>query len=441
MATFSIRGVHLNIKKVYADGRVGYRHYHKRGKGAVCIGETAHKLKGDLPAEMLERALAATKADGAPPPPRAPSKTLRELFDEWQASAEYRAEVRSRNTRQLHDDNIEKWCEGAYTSERGVQKKFGDMPYVLVEQDWAKDKFLTFRDRHSTGWRPCKVAEAEANKARRGDDYPLKSTLGVYFIRIDGPKPYGFQFRETPKAADHLTSTLGSCLAWAKRRGKIKINPMEGVERLYRSDRAMIIWEAEHLKQLQAGAAVEPARPCPRQVWDGVLGAALTGLAMIDLLRLRWPMILEEVIDLEGGRTKTGTEAMPPILPETRMLFERIRREQKEAETYDAEGFVFLNSRGKPWTPSGFGGSFQEAKTSAGIGKERHFHDLRGTAATMFVASPRNYSDLQIDLFMGWKEGEGGRVRRKYVNARNVAKGLQALLEGETCQAVAAIAG
>lgn len=441
MATFSIRGVHLNIRKAYADGRVGYRHYHKRGKGAVCIGETAHKLKGDLPADMLDRALAAAKADAAPPPPRAPSKTLRELFDEWQASAEYRAEVRSQNTRQLHDDNIEKWGQGTYQSERGAQKKFGDMPYVLVEQDWAKDKFLIFRDRHSTGWRPCKVAEAEASKARRGDDYPVKPMLGVYFIRTDGPKPYGFQFRETPKAADHLTSTLGSCLAWAKRRGKIKINPMEGVERLYRSDRAMIIWEAENLKQLQAGAAVEPARPCPAQVWNGVLGAALTGLAMIDLLRLRWPMILEEVIDLEGGRTKTGTEAMPPILPETRMLFERLRHEQKEAESYDPEGFVFLNSRGKPWTPSGFGGSFQEAKTSAGIGKERHFHDLRGTAATMFVASPRNYSDLQIDLFMGWKEGEGGRIRRKYVNARNVAKGLQALLEGETRQAVAAIAG
>lgn len=441
MATFQVRGLNLNIKKVYADGRVGYRHYHKRGKGAVCIGETDHKLKGDLPADMLERALAAAKAERAPPLPRTASKTLRELFDEWQDSAEYRAEVRSPNTRQLHDDNIDKWCAGTYTTERGAQKKFGDMPYILVEQDWAKDKFLTFRDRHSVGWRPCKVAEAENNKPARGDEFPVKPKLVDYFIRIDGPKPYGFQFRETPKAADHLTSTLGSCLAWAKRRGKIKINPMEGVERLYRSDRAMIIWEADHLMQLRVGAAVEPVRPCPGQVWDGVLGAVLTGLAMVDLLRLRWPMILEDVIDLEGGRTKTGTEAMPPILPETRMLIERIRRQQVEAEVYDAAGFVFLNSRGKPWTPSGFGGSFQDAKAAAGIGSERHFHDLRGTAATMFVASPRNYSDLQIDLFMGWKEGEGGRIRRKYVNARNVAKGLQALLEGETRQAVAAVAG
>ncbi|MEQ1707162.1 MAG: tyrosine-type recombinase/integrase [Terricaulis sp.] len=441
MATFQVRGLNLNIKKVYADGRVGYRHYHKRGRGAVCIGETPLKLRGDLPGDMLERALAAAKTERFPATLPVAGKTLRALFDEWQASAEYRAEVRSTNTRQLHDDNIDKWCAGTYTTERGVEKKFGDIPYILVEQDWAKDKFLTFRDRHSVGWRPCKVAEAENNKPARGDEFPVKPKLVDYFIRTDGPKPYGFQFRETPKAADHLTSTLGSCLSWAKRRGKIKINPMEGVEKLYRNDRAMIVWEAEHLTQLQAGAVVEPARPCPAQVWDCVLGAALTGLAMVDLLRLRWPMILDDVIDLEGGRTKTGADAMPPILPVTRMLFERLRRQQFEAKTYDDKGFVFLNSRSKPWTPSGFGGSFQDAKAAAGIGKERHFHDLRGTAATMFVASPRNYSDLQIDLFMGWKEGEGGRIRRKYVNARNVAKGLQALLEGETRQAVVAVAG
>jgi integrase len=450
MATFKVPGLNLNIKKVYADGRVGYRHYHKRGKGAVCIGETAHKLKGDLPADMLERALAAAKAERAPQPPRA-GRTLRELFAEWQGSAEYRADVRSAATRQLHDDNIDKWCAGAYTNERGAEKCFGDIPYVLVEQDWAKDRFLTFRDRHATGWRPCKIAEAEANKARRGSDFPDRPSIGDYWIKTDGPKPYGFQFRETPKAGDHLTSVLGACLAWAKRRGKIKINPMEGVQRLYAADRSLTIWEAAPLLALKEGKALEPARPCPRQIWEVVLGAGLTGLAKVDLLRLRWPMILEEVIDLEGGRQKTGADAMPPVLPEARMLFERIRRQQQETKIkgplgeekslYDPNGFVFLSSRGAPWTVDGFSASFQDAKAAGGIGRELHFHDLRGTAATMFVVSPKNYSDLQIDLFMGWKEGEGGRIRRKYVNARNVAKGLQALLEGETRQAIAAIAG
>ncbi len=437
MATFQIRGLNLNIKKIYADGRVGFRHYHKRGKGAVCIGETAHKLKGDLPAEMLERALAAKRAERAPPVPCAPSKTLRELFDEWQNSAEYRAEVRSCATRRLHDDNIERWCAGSYTTERGAQKKFGDMPYILVEQDWAKDKLLTFRDHHSTAWRPCKVAEAAANKAKSGDEFPQRPALGDYWIKTGGPKPYGFQFRETPKAGDHLTSVLGSCLSWAKSRGKIKINPMEGVKRLYSSNRSAIIWTADDLLKLRAGAAVDPARPLGPHLWDAACLAALTGLAQADLLRLSWAMVLDREIDLEGGRKKTGVEAMPPILPETRLLLERLRRAQ--GGDPPKEKCVLLNSRGEAWTGDGFGSSWQTAKERAGIGRELHFHDLRGTAATMFATA--GYSDLQIDLFMGWTEGESGGIRRKYVNARNVAKGLQALLEGETRQAIAAVAG
>lgn len=441
MATFQIRGLNLNIKKVYANGRVGYRHYHKRGQGAVCIGETSDKLKGNLPKDMLERALEAAREERTPAPPIANSRTLRELFSEWQGSAEYRADVRSSATRQLHNDNIEKWCSGTYKNERGVEKCFGDMPYVLVEQDWAKDKFLTFRDQHSTAWRPCKVAEAEANRSGRGDVFPERPVIGAYWIRTDGPKPYGFHYRETPKAGDHLTSVLGACLAWAKQRGKIKLNPMEGLKRLYSADRSLVIWEAAPLVALKEGRATDPVRPCPKQVWDVVLGAGLTGLAKVDLLRLCWPMVLDEVIDLEGGRQKTGVDAMPPVLPEARTLFERIRREQQLARTHDPEGFVFLSSRGTAWTTEGFSASFQDAKNAGGIGRELHFHDLRGTAATMFVASPKNYSDLQIDLFMGWKEGEGARIRRKYVNARNVAKGLQALLEGETRQALAAIAG
>ncbi|MFT3727834.1 MAG: tyrosine-type recombinase/integrase [Terricaulis sp.] len=441
MATFQITGLHLNVKKVYAGGRVGYRHYHKRGKGAVFIGETAEKLTGDLPQEMLESALAAAKGEKSAPQPLPTSRSLEDLFEEWRRSAEYRAEVRSQATRDLHKDYSAKLCRGTYKNERGVEKRFGDMPYILVEQDWVKDKFLTFRDQYATGWRPCKVSEAEAHGARRGKDWPAHARVGDYWIRTDGPKLYGFQFRETPKAGDHITSVLSACLSWAKQRGKIKINPMEGLKRLYSADRSLTIWEVAPLLALKAGNGVEPARPCPKQIWDVVLGAGLTGLAKVDLLRLQWPMILDDVIDLAGGRQKTGVDAMPPILPEARILFERIKREQQLAETYDPEGMVFHSSRKTPWTVEGFSASFQDAKNAAGIGRELHFHDLRGTAATMFVASPKNYSDLQIDLFMGWKEGEGARIRRKYVNARNVAKGLQQLLEGETRQAIAAVAG
>lgn len=309
--------------------------------------------------------------------------------------------------------------------EKGARKRFGDMPYRLVEQDWAKDRFLTFRDKHSVGWRPCKLAVAKAHKSRKGRDLPLQAEFGSFWIVTGGPKPYGFQYRETPKAADHLTNTLGACLSWAKSRGKIRINPIEGLKRLYRNNRAAIIWLAENMLKLKAGAAVDPPKPLSPQLWDAVCLAALTGLALSDLLRLSWGMVLDQVIDLEGGRKKTGVEAMPPILPATRALLDRLRRQQ--GGNPEGSATVLLNSWGKPWTPSGFSSSFQAAKERAGIGRELHFHDLRGTAATMFAAE--GYSDLQIDLFMGWTEGDSAGIRRRYLTARNVARALTELLQ------------
>jgi hypothetical protein len=51
---------------------------------------------------------------------------------------------------------------------------------------------------------------------------------------------------------------------------------------------------------------------------------------------------------------------------------------------------------------------------------------MRGTAATQFMV--RGYRTDQVDLFLGWKPGESAYIRRKYIDARNVAKGVQAFL-------------
>lgn len=61
----------------------------------------------------------------------------------------------------------------------------------------------------------------------------------------------------------------------------------------------------------------------------------------------------------------------------------------------------------------------------------------RGTAATMFAAG--GYTDLQIDLFMGWTQGESAGIRRKYLSARNVALALTDLL-GDVGAAISGVA-
>src|SRR5690349_5135668 len=54
---------------------------------------------------------------------------------------------------------------------------------------------------------------------------------------------------KTPREADNRLAVLSLVLAWAKRRQKIKANPLaDGFERAHRSDRSDIIWEEEHIE-------------------------------------------------------------------------------------------------------------------------------------------------------------------------------------------------
>ena len=79
---------------------------------------------------------------------------------------------------------------------------------------------------------------------------------------------------------------------------------------------------------------------------------------------------------LATGKSRGRREAIIPIYDALRTVLDRIA---KRSTT------LLTNSRGRPWTPDGFGSSFNTAKHDAGIvDKDLHFHDLRGTAATKF---------------------------------------------------------
>jgi integrase len=80
---------------------------------------------------------------------------------------------------------------------------------------------------------------------------------------------------------------------------------------------------------------------------------------------------------------------------------------------------VLTSSRGRPWTPDGFGSSFNTAKHDAGIAhKDLHFHDLRGTAATKFYIA--GLPIRVIAEILAWSEDQVERIIRRYV-ARTAA--------------------
>jgi integrase len=86
------------------------------------------------------------------------------------------------------------------------------------------------------------------------------------------------KYKATPRTADAYLGSLALVLGWAKKRGDVPTNPLEKLPKLYRVDRAEIIWTKPDLVTLLKGAGAD--------LRQAVLLAAFTGLRLGDLVRL-----------------------------------------------------------------------------------------------------------------------------------------------------------
>lgn len=80
---------------------------------------------------------------------------------------------------------------------------------------------------------------------------------------------------------------------------------------------------------------------------------------------------------------------------------------------------ILTSSEKRPWA-TGFGASWNKAVTKAGIGK--HFHDLRGTAATKLYQA--GLKPREIAGVMGWAEAHVEALIDKYVKRDEVMKDM-----------------
>jgi integrase len=88
---------------------------------------------------------------------------------------------------------------------------------------------------------------------------------------------------------------------------------------------------------------------------------------------------------------------------------------------------VLTNVRRRPWTANGFGTAFNRAKIKAGLsGRDLHFHDLRGTAATRFYTV--GLSERVVAEIMGWEEEHVAKIIRRYVGRAAATKAAIAQL-------------
>src|SRR5262249_19797521 len=130
-----------------------------------------------------------------------------------------------------------------------------------------------------------------------------------------------------------------------------------------------------------------------------------TGLRQGDLLRLRWSDIGEDRIEILTSKSRHRTRAIIPLYDDLRTVLSSIPKRSP---------IVLTNSNGRPWRERSFQSVFSKTKTGAGVRRELHFHDLRGTAATRFYLA--NIPVRVIAEMLGWEEESVGQIIRRYVH-------------------------
>lgn len=224
------------------------------------------------------------------------------------------------------------------------------------------------------------------------------------------------QKRSTPSAADNAMRALSRLLSYGVDHGRLSINHAFKIEKLADTDRSEIIWEPEELARLQT--------ECSPELWLVIRLAIESGLRQDDCRTLLWSHVKRDrwVIEKPTQKSRRGqaTEgrkiAVVPLFGPVRAVLDEVPRRSTH---------VLTNTLGRPWTAS-LSDSFAEAAKRAGV--DKHFNDLRGTAATrLYLAGVEMRVIAEI---MGWEEEFVEKIIRRYVGRVAATKALIAKLDG-----------
>lgn len=264
----------------------------------------------------------------------------------------------------------------------------------------------------------CKLAPSTQKQWGRMLD-TISSYFGTLSVKyFDRPmirtdiRKFRNQWAEKPRTADYAKQVLSRVLGFMVASGALRSNPCEGVENLYRNNRASIIWTADDMAALAATTS--------KEIMFAARLAALTGLRQDDCLTLKWDEIGEKEIVKPTGKSRGKRIARVPLYGDLRALL---------AEIPNRSAYVLTNSRGKPW--EGFNSSWSTAVERAGL-SGLHFHDLRGNAATTLYALDFSYSEI-ADI-IGVSEAEVRKWIETYVNRDKIADERIARFEGRRAE-------
>ncbi len=189
----------------------------------------------------------------------------------------------------------------------------------------------------------------------------------------------------TPREADNRISVLSNVLKLAVMNGLIPRNPVSKLPRAYGSDRSHIIHTKEAITEFMATAPIE--------LQQVMILALHTGQRYGDLIRLRWADFDGKFIRFVQSKTK-----MRMVIAASKTLAEMLENMPRRSE------FILTRANGMPWHTAksdkelskqwrhhmrkiGLHPADPSKLTKEEKSKLLHFHDLRGTAVTLFAAA------------------------------------------------------
>ena len=182
--------------------------------------------------------------------------------------------------------------------------------------------------------------------------------------------------KSSHKTADKAISSLSRLFTHAIDQEVMQRNPVKGLGKLYKSNRADKWWRTEQIKAFRSTASPQ-LRLALKMALD-------TGQRQGDLLDLNWSDYNGTHISLT--QNKTGKKVSILASDELKAMLDA----QPKTSTK-----ILVNGKGIPWTPLGFSASWRKAAAKAGL-KDLTFHDLRGTFVMQCLQADMKIEDIRL---------------------------------------------
>lgn len=214
----------------------------------------------------------------------------------------------------------------------------------------------------------------------------IAPSTDIPLISIDGAFMYGLRDKAFTKHkrrfSTYVVQVVRIVLEWGKVRGYLETNPAKGVKALRKpknAPRANRAWSDQEREVVlrEASAALRTV----------IALGMFAGLREGDAIRLSWNAYEKSIIAPIAG--KTGEPLWIPAHFRLRQILE---------ETPKKSTIIAVNSRGLPWTGSGFRASFfkflKRLEKVEKIGKGLTYHGLRHTVGKLIIDAGGDTRDV-----------------------------------------------